>query len=109
MFNVPQEFAKKVGPDWKPAKEYVKEFPESYTLDDILVSYWNNAPITITGKVLFDKFLDFLISENFSIPYVFSSNDKKVTLPFFRIFASINKDMEFLKIIIDEEIKKSSK
>lgn len=98
-----------MAPDWKPAKEFIKEFPESYTLEDILVSYWNEAPITITGKVMYDRFLDFLISENFSIPYVFSSNDKKTILPFFKIFASVNKDMDFLKVIIDEEINKSRK
>lgn len=109
LFNVPQEFANKVPPNWKLAKEYVKEFPDTYTLDDILVSYWNNAPISIGDKIMFNKFIDFLVGENYSIPYVFSNNDKKIILPFFKIFASIDKDMDFLKVVIDEEIEKASK
>ena len=109
MFNVPQEFAVKVPPNWKVATEYTEEYPETFTLEDILVSYWNHAPISLSGEILFDEFLNFLVSENFAVPYAFALNDKKLVLPFFKIFASIGKDMAFLKAIIDEEIRKSSK
>lgn len=91
------------------ATEYAEEYPETFTLEDILISYWNHAPISLSGEILFDEFFNFLVSENFAVPYAFALNDKKLALPFFKIFASVDRDIAFLKAIIDEEIRKSSK